>query len=205
MPVRRRALPRQDMDLSSKINSLEGDLRTLITRWDRFFSGELKMPPSQEKEILGRRLRALAENSGGAHSGDHFRLDQLQHRFMSYAMNWQRLLREREEGVRRFVPGQQEGAGRSVSPAPQKVMTNTPPPASVDLVDTDDLFERWCSAKAEIGHEVKIDRQAFEAQINQQRQDIEKRMDSTVVMDVTVADGKVKLTARRVEDSDGEE
>lgn len=193
------------MDISSKINSLEGDLRTLIIRWDRFFAGDLKMPPSREKEILRRRLRALAEDSGGAHSGDRFRLDQLQHRFMSYAMNWQRLLREREEGVRRFVPGQQEGVGPTVQPTPQEVKTNTPPPASVDHVDTDDLFERWCSAKADIGHEVKINRQAFEAQINRQRQDIEKRMNSTVVMDVTVADGKVKLTARRVEKPDGEE
>jgi len=193
------------MDVSSKINSLEGDLRTLITRWDRFFAGELKMPPTREKEILGQRLRALAETPGGAHSGDRFRLEQLQHRFMSYAMNWQRLLREREEGVRRFVPGQQDGVSQAVSPARQEVMANTTPPASVDHVDTDDLFERWCSAKAEIGHEVKINRQAFEAQINRQRQDIEKRMDSTVEMDVTVADGKVKLTARRIEKSDGEE
>jgi hypothetical protein len=193
------------MDVSSKINGLEGDLRTLITRWDRFFAGELKMPPTREKEILGQRLRALADTPEGAHSGDHFRLEQLQHRFMSYAMNWQRLLREREEGVRRFVPGQQDGVSHAVSPARQEVMANTPPPASVDHVDTDDLFERWCSAKAETGHEVKINRQAFEAQINRQRQDIEKRMDSTVMMDVTVADGKVKLTARRVEKSDGEE
>jgi len=193
------------MDISSKIDGLEGDLRTLITRWDRFFAGELKMPPSREKEILGRRFRALSEDTGGAHSGDRFRLDQLQHRFMSYAMNWQRLLREREEGVRRFVPGQQDGASRPASPAPQEVTTNTPPSASVDHIETDDLFERWCSAKAEIGQEVKINRQAFEAQINRQRQDIEKQMGSTVVMDVTVADGKVKLTARRVENSDDEE
>lgn len=205
MPTRRRVLPRKDMDYSSKIIGLEGDLRTLITRWDRFFSGDLRMPPTREKEILRRRLRTLAEDSGGAHSGDRFRLDQLQHRFMSYAANWQRLLREREEGVRRFVPGRQEGAGPFVSPAPQEVMTNTPPPASVDPVDTDDLFERWCSAKAKIGDDVKINRQAFEAQVVRQRQDIERRMNSTVVMEVTVADGNVKLTARRAENANGEE
>ena len=193
------------MDISSKINGLEGDLRTLITRWDRFFAGDLRMPPSREKEILRRRLRVLAENSGGAHSGDRFRLDQLQHRFSSYAMNWQRLLREREEGVRRFVPGQKPGVRPSVGSAPQKEMTDTPPPASVDHIDADDLFERWCQAKAEIGHEVKLDRQAFEAQIDRKRQDIEKRMDSTVVMEITVADGKVKLTARRAENAGGEE
>ena len=97
MLIRRRELPWQDMDLSSTIYSLEGDLRELITRWDRFFSGDLKTPPTREKEILGGRLRALSEDSGGAQSGDRFRLDQLQHRFMSYAMNWQRLLRDRSQ------------------------------------------------------------------------------------------------------------
>ena len=193
------------MDLSSKITGLEGNLRTLITRWDRFFAGDLKVPPTREKEILGKRLRALAEDSGGAHAGDRFRLDQLQHRFMSYGTNWERLLREREEGIRRFIPGKREGRGVSVSPPPQELTTNARPVASVDQVDAGGLFENWCAAKAEIGQDVKIGRQAFEDQIDRQRQDIETRMGSKVVFEVTVADGKVKLTARRTSNADDEE
>ncbi len=189
------------MNISSKINGLEGDLRTLITRWDRFFAGELKVPPFREKEILGRRLREILEGSGTARAGDRFRLDQLQHRFMSYSMNWQRLLREREEGIRRFVPGRKDGAGSS---GLQEVRTNRSAPTFVDSVDTCDLFERWCRAKTEIGQDVKINRQTFEAQISRQRRDIEKRMDSTVVMDISVAEGRVKLVARRAEKMNGE-
>ena len=193
------------MDLSSTIPGLEGDLRTLITRWDRFFAGELRVPPNREKEILGRRLRALSEKSSGEPSGDRFRLDQLQHRFMTYAVNWERLLREREEGVRRFIPGKKKEAGVPVSPGPQSPAPNARPVASVDLDDTGDLFDRWCSVKAGIGQDVKIDRQAFEAQIDRQRRDIEARMGSKVEFEVTVADGKVKVTARRTDKKDEEE
>ncbi|MCK5378769.1 MAG: hypothetical protein KAJ78_05160, partial [Acidobacteria bacterium] len=75
----------------------------------------------------------------------------------------------------------------------------------VDQVDAGGLFENWCAAKAEIGQDVKIGRQAFEDQIDRQRQDIETRMGSKVVFEVTVADGKVKLTARRTSNADDEE
>ncbi len=187
------------------IIGLEGDLRTLITRWDRFFSGELRVPPNREKKILGRRLRELAEKSSGESSGDRFRLDQLQHRFMSYAVNWERLLREREEGVRRFIPGKRKEAGASVSHGPQYPAPNARPVTSVDRDDTGDLFDRWCSVKVEIGQDVKIERQAFEAQIDRQRRDIEARMGSKVEFEVTVAGGKVKVTARRTDNRDEEE
>ncbi len=187
------------------ITGLEGDLRTLITRWDRFFSGGLKVPPNREKEILKRRLRSLAENASGAHSGDQFRLNQLQHRFMSYSTNWERLLREREEGVRRFIPGQKKEAGPSGVPGPQSPVPNVRPVTFVDGSDAVDLFERWCAAKADVGQEIKIGRQAFEAQIEKQQKDIETRMGSEVAFEVTVADGKVKVTARRTNTKDGKE
>lgn len=192
------------MDLSSKINGLEGDLRDLIRLWDRFFAGDLKVPPTHEKVAMGRRLRALAEDPSGTHSGDQFRLNQLQHRFMSYAMNWERLLREREEGVRRFIPGKRENVVASGSPIPQQTVTNARPVASVDQVDSGSLFDRWCAAKADIGQEIKVGRQAFEAQINRQRQDIEAKMGSKVEFEISVAEGKVKLTARRTGNADNE-
>lgn len=193
------------MELSSMITGLEGDLRTLITRWDRFFSGGLKVPPNRETEILRRRLRSLAEDAAGEHSGDQFRLNQLQHRFMSYSTNWERLLREREEGVRRFIPGQKKEGGPSVVPGPQSPVPNARPVASVDRSDVADLFGRWCTAKADVGQEIKIGRQAFEAQIEKQQKDIEARMGSEVAFEITVGDGKVKLTARRTNTKDGEE
>lgn len=191
------------MDLSSKITGLEGDLRVLIRMWDRFFAGDLKVPPTREKVTMGRRLRALAENSAGAHSGDQFRLVQVQNRFMSYAMNWERMLREREEGVRRFVPAKKTVG--SDSSTIQQPTTNARPVASVHRVDVGSLYERWCAAKADIGQEVKVGRQVFDAQLEQQRQDIEAKMGSTVAFEITVVEGKVKLTARRTGNANKEE
>lgn len=187
------------------ISRLEGDLRTLITRWDRFFAGELRVPPTREKEILGRRVRELAERSSGEHSGDRFRVEQLQHRFMTYAVNWERLLREREEGIRRYIPGKKTETEMPGARRPEPTEPNVQPAPSVNTHGVGGLFERWCELKAEIGQDVKIGRQAFENQIKRQRSDIETRMGSKVTFEVALADGKVKLTARRVESNGKEE
>lgn len=184
------------MEMSSKIARLEADLKTLITRWDRFFAGDLRVPPVNEKQILGRRIRGLGESQTPIRSADRFRLEQLQHRFMSYVMNWERMLREQEEGVRRYVPGGRPNPVPSPGAEESPERGNAEDPATVQTGESD-LFDRWCAAKVSVGEDVKMDRQAFENQITSQREKIEGRMGATVVFDVSVVDGNVKLTAKR--------
>lgn len=195
------------MDVSARILQLENDLQRLIKRWDRFFVGDLKVPPSQEKDLLGRRLRLIADQQPHR-SADVFRLTQLQHRFMAYRTNWERMLREREEGVRRYVPGRPSQALQwdmppkaSADPPPANDMTS----ASVEDKEGHDLFGTWKMARTGLGHEVTIDRDAFEKQIEQQRLQIEKKLGCRVVFEVRVGDGRVKLVARRSEHGEAEE
>lgn len=180
------------IDAASKISLLERDLRLLITHWEQFFCGEVRVPPKLEKDKLNRRLRLLAERSSSMRSSDRFRLDQLQHRFMSYAMNWERQLREREEGVRRWIPGQRR-------PAPSGSSSRPPNGEGATNVESKerDLYAQWCAAQADLGQKVTISREAFDKKMDRQKSQIEARTGAPVAFDVRVVDGKVKVTARR--------
>ena len=84
------------MELEQKIQMLERDLREHVKNWERFFAGQLRVPPEVERTRFAQRLRTLAEREF-TRRADQFRVEQLQHRFMSYSQNWERMLREREE------------------------------------------------------------------------------------------------------------
>jgi hypothetical protein len=89
------------MSLTDQIAQLDKDLRDLIVSWERFFAGDLRVPPHNDHSRFSNRLRALS-GKPNRRRADQFRLEQLQHRFTSYAANWERMLREREEGRGRF-------------------------------------------------------------------------------------------------------
>jgi hypothetical protein len=192
------------MDVTAKILQLENDLRQLIKRWDRFFVGDLRVPPIPDKELMGRQLRMLADRQP-RRSGDVFRLKQLQHRYMAYSTNWERMLREHEEGVRRYVPGRSGMASRlrRGPEAPiRRPPANEPPSASVEDDRAPDLYDLWKNAREGLGHEVKTDRATFEGQIEGQRQQIEQKLGHTVKFDVRVVDDRVKLVVRRMADAE---
>jgi len=177
------------VSVSEQIVLVENALRDLIRDWERFFAGDLKVPPEAKHERLERRLRLL---SGGTvqRRADQFRLENLQHRFMTYATNWTRMLREREEGRGRFAasgnrPGQAETA------------TNVAATSSVSTSESPALYDRYVVAKQERGLEVNVSRKDFEAQIAAQRKKLEERLGHAVRFEVHVADGKVKLAARK--------
>jgi hypothetical protein len=231
------------MELIEKVVVLERDLRGLIRKWERYFAGDLKVPPVNDRESFYRRLRMVVDEPGQLRASDRFRLDQLQARYGTYSSNWERMLREREEGVRRWVPPSARAAAAS-EPSPPAEPTGstvaaeamdppgptepretlradetpgTPQPTQprdadpneaaacpVDPSGTEDLFSRWSAAKTNLGQEVRLDRSAFDAQIQAQRQAAEAKLGSAVRFDVAIVDGKVKLTARRAASSDNE-
>jgi len=172
------------MDLG-ELTMLENALRDLITKWERFFAGDLRVPPHIERERLARRLRVLSERPT-KRSAERFRAEQLQHRFMAYSQNWERMLREREEG---------RAAGAVRPPG-------SPPdgghPASVDrATEPPSLYDRYVEARRALGENVTVDRGAFESQLATQRARLEQQLGHGVEFDVRVEGGKVKLAARR--------
>ncbi len=179
------------MELSEEIAYLDRVLQEHIRKWDRFFAGVEKVPPQIERERLGQRIRMLSEQTMNRRA-DHFRVEQLQHRFQTYSMNWERMLREREEGRSASAAGQTNPALRAPEAA------NVPASTTVETREGDVLFDRYCAAKAEHGVKVNVDRKTFDEQIASQRQRIEERLGRKVHFEVQVEDGKVRVVARKI-------
>jgi len=182
------------MTLHDQIQTVERALREHITRWERFFAGDLRVPPVDDRDRIARRLRWLSEQSTTRFE-DRFRITNLQHRFQAHAQNWERMLREREEGRGRFAsPASQSAAP---PPPPEPPGPDAGPPGPVHPEEPADLFDRYAAAKRSLGQEVAIDRTAFESQIEKQREVLAGRLGSDVRFDVVVEGAKVKLAARR--------
>jgi len=180
------------MDLEQKIQMLERDLREHVKNWERFFSGGLRVPPEVERTRFAQRLRTLAEHSFNRRA-DQFRVEQLQHRFMSYSQNWERMLREREEG--RLA---REDSGRSHQTRPHIEEANGPTVTSVDPSGRGSLYDRYVAAKRQLGLDVRMGQSQFEKQLDQQREQLQQKLGRQVQFEVRVEDGKVKLAARKV-------
>jgi hypothetical protein len=176
------------MELIEQITILERALQEHIRKWEKYFSGVDRVPPQEEKERINRRIRRVAEQTVNRRA-EQFRIEQLQHRFMTYSQNWERMLREREEG-RAVQPHSDHELRRPAA-------TNTASTGSVDMSDDDALFDRYRSAKAERGIDVGVDRETFDKQIAEQRKKIEERLGRKVRFDLQIEGDKVRVVAKK--------
>ena len=179
------------MNLGEQLALIERAMQALIRDWERFFAGDLRVPPHDDSDRLGRRLRLLAEDSGGSRV-DRFRLEQLQHRFQTYLQNWERMLRDREEGGRGRAGAVARTPAAEVAPVP----ANAAAPGAVDAQGAATLYDRFVAAKRALGLAVGVDREAFEAQLDAQRDRLRPKLGDDVSFEVLVEDGKVRLAAR---------
>ena len=176
------------MEVIDQIKVLERALQEHIRKWERYFSGVDRVPPQEEKERISLRIRRLSEQTVHRRA-EQFRIEQLQHRFMTYSMNWERMLREREEG--RAPQPHTDHELRAPAPA------NTTGAGSVDSTEERSLFERYSAAKAERGLAVGVDRATFDRQIAEQRRKIEDRVGRKVKFDIQIENDKVRVVARK--------
>jgi hypothetical protein len=176
------------MELIEQIAILEGILQKHIRKWEMYFSGVERVPPQDERERINRRIRLLAEQTVSRRA-EQFRIEQLQHRFQTYSQNWERMLREREEG-RAVQPHTDHELRR---PA----VANGAATSSVDKAGEDSLFDRYRSAKSDRGLDVGVDRETFDKQRAEQRKKIEERLGRKVRFEVQIEDDKVRVVARK--------
>jgi hypothetical protein len=177
------------MELIEQIAMLEGVLQKHIRKWEMYFSGVERVPPQEERERINRRIRLLAEQTVNRRA-EQFRIEQLQHRFQTYSQNWERMLREREEGRAAAQP-------HTDSELRRPAMANDTASTSVDTAEESSLFDRYRTAKAERGLDIGVDRKTFDQQIAEQRKKIEERLGRKVRFDVQIENDKVRVVARK--------
>lgn len=176
------------MELIEQIVMLEGVLQRHIRKWEMYFSGVERLPPQDERERINRRIRLLAEQTINRRA-EQFRIEQLQHRFMTYSQNWERMLREREEG--------RSGKSHTDRELRRPEATNDTETSTVDKAEESSLFDRYRTAKSERGIEIGVDRKTFDQQIAEQRKKIEERLGRKVTFDVQIENDKVRVVARK--------
>jgi predicted DNA-binding protein (UPF0251 family) len=172
------------MELIEQIVMLERALKEHIRKWEMYFSGVDRVPPQEQRERINRRIRLLAEQTVNRRA-EQFRIEQLQHRFMTYSQNWERMLREREEG-------------RAVQPhTDHDAAANGAAASSVDKAEERSLFDQYRTAKSDRGLDVGVDRETFDQQIAEQRKKIEERLGRKVRFEVQIENDKVRVVARK--------
>ncbi len=85
-------------DLKGEILKLEKMLADLKVAYEQFFLGILPLPPDKlhfETRQLIKRLRKAPFRNSAA----RFQLASLEHRYSSYRTYWERILREKDEGI----------------------------------------------------------------------------------------------------------
>ena len=176
------------MELIEEIAMLEGVLQKHIRKWEMYFSGVERVPPQDERKRINRRIRLLAEQTVNRRA-EQFRIEQLQHRFMTYSQNWERMLREREEG--------RSAKSHADHEIHRPEAANDTATSSVDKAEESSLFDRYRTAKSERGLDIGVDRKTFDQQIAEQRKKIEERLGRKVTFDVQVENDKVRVVARK--------
>lgn len=185
------------VSIARDLDLLEKSIRALKLDYERFFSGDVKVPPIQARKSVEQVLRRIG-NAPVEMVAEGFRLQALQSRFTTLSDLWEKRLRAREEG---------RGPVR-VTARPRPVEKETPPstgdaPAPAPVKgsgrgDLRSLFDRYCAARAAAGEDasgLRYDR--FEELVKKQATEIRKATGATrLAFDVQTRSGKVRLVGR---------
>lgn len=85
-------------ELEARMNELEVRMRQLRTLYEKYFVGNERLPPTQERRDVFRMIREL-DNLHVQNTAQKFRLRSLIQRFNSYKAYWSRVERQIEEGT----------------------------------------------------------------------------------------------------------
>jgi hypothetical protein len=192
--------------LQDDLDRLDVAIRQLQVKWDLFFAGQEKKPPSD----LQSQVEALVKRHANAeirNSGDRFRYQSLSARLTTFNELWQKRLRAREEGKPFGVHGLR--AERLPPPAPP----SSPPPraavpaageirvtdASHDTAAVRALYERFVEERKRAGETHAPVFENFRDLITQQTERIRAEKGAQAVdFRLETRNGKVSLKARIV-------
>jgi hypothetical protein len=190
--------------LPEDLDRIDVMLRQLQVKWDLFFNGSEKKPPSelqtQVDSLLKRHSNAEIRNNG-----DRFRFQGLTARYTTFNELWQKKLRAREEGRLYGMHGLK--AEKMVPAGPPLNLSFKPegPPEfrvtdpARDTVAVRALYERFVEERRRVGESAAPAFDAFQALIGKQAQKIREEKGALAVdFRLETKDGKVSLKAKVV-------
>ena len=192
-----------------ELDKLEEDIRKLKNKYDQFFTGITKVPPSFDRHQLESYIHELNKLKIRDNTR-RFRLNTLMSRYNQYREMWGRKMREREEGPLDFRRRQQALATAPAPPAPPSEArrgTSSAPDPYVRMTpgangeQVRKLYEEIERENVKLGKPTGVTMDQLAAMVQKQSETIrEKYHVSTVAFRVETVDGKVKLKAKPLQD-----
>jgi hypothetical protein len=197
------------MALQDDLDRLEVMIRQIQVKWDLFFNGQEKKPPSELQTQVETLIRRYA-NAEIRNNGERFRYQGLTARYTTFNELWQKKLRAREEGKAFGVHGlRAERLPPPAAPPPP------PPPRAAaggagggeirvadpsrDAAAVRELYERFLEEKRRAGDQTAPAFESFRDLIGRQTESLRSERGAAAVdFRLVTRDGKVSLKARIV-------
>ncbi|HUR82790.1 MAG TPA: MXAN_5187 C-terminal domain-containing protein [Thermoanaerobaculia bacterium] len=193
-----------------ELEKLEEDIRKLKNKYDMFFTGIIKVPPSFERHQVETYIFELNKLKIRDNSR-RFRLSTLTSRYNQYREMWGRRMREREEGPLDFR--RRQAAFEEPSPEPAAALGERPrvtsarpdpyvrmtPGANGEQIRR--LYDDIERAHGAIGKASNLSLDQVAAMVQKQTDLVRAKYNvKTVAFRVETVDGKVKLKAKPLQD-----
>lgn len=194
------------MALADDLDRLDVTIRQLQVKWDLFFNGQEKKPPSDLQSKVEALIRQYA-NAEIRNNGDRFRFQSLSARYTTFNELWQKRLRAREEGKPFGVHGlRAEQLPPPAAPSPREPRVKPPAPGEIRVADAARdgeavraLYERFVEERRRAGEGQAPAFESFRDLIAQQTGRIQAEKGARAVdFRLETRSGKVSLKARIV-------
>ena len=188
-----------------ELDRLEEDIRRLKNRYDQFFNGVAKVPPSFERHQVEGMIHELSKQKMRDNTR-RFRFNQILSRFNQFREMWSRRMREREEGPLDYRRRQAALQEEPAAPQPTRVTSQAPDPYVRMTPDSNGneirrLHQEIEEASRQLGKPAGVTYEQLEKMIRQQSDLVRQKYNvKTVAFRVETVDGKVKLKAKPLQD-----
>ena len=193
-----------------ELDKLEEDIRRLKNRYDQFFAGIAKVPPSFERQQLEAYIHELSKQKMRDNSR-RFRFNTVLSRYNQFREMWARKMREREEGPldfrRRQVAMTAPHEAPPPPPSPQPRVTSAGADPYVRMTPGSNgesirrLYDQIADEHRKIGKLPNVSLEQLASMVEKQTELVRTKYNvSTVAFRVETVDGKVKLKAKPLQD-----
>ncbi len=190
------------VSIARDLDLLDKSIASLKLDYERFFSGDLKVPPLPARKSVEQVLRRVG-NVSLDKAEERFRLQALQSRFTALSELWEKRLVAKEEGRGRVRPPIRVRSAEQPAASPAGDAGAAASVKGSGRGDLRSLFDRYCAARAALGEDasrLRYDR--FEELVKKQTAEIRRATGATgLAFDVQTRDGKVRLVGRSLQTS----
>ena len=190
------------VSIARDLDLLDKSIASLKLDYERFFSGDLKVPPLPARKSVEQVLRRVG-NVSVDKAEERFRLQALQSRFTALSELWEKRLVAKEEGRGRVRPPIRVRSAEQPAAFPAGDAGAAASVKGSGRGDLRSLFDRYCAARAAVGEDasrLRYDR--FEELVKKQTAEIRRATGATgLAFDVQTRDGKVRLVGRSLQTS----